>query len=312
LEKLKVNVIGGFLGSGKTTLLRHFLAQPKLDEKVAVIVNELGEIGIDGRILERSGSKTMELTNGCVCCQVTGDMIQAVKDIRAQYKPDRLLIETTGVAEPGKVLTVLYSPYLSDEVRVEPTCVVVDAAGFEKLYKELAYHYVMQIKAADLIVLNKMDLVTPARATKVEAEIRRLNPKAFVMRAQHGRVDLLKLLEGREGGAPPEDDGRPGERFESFAVREAGIFDKTKLEKFLSGLPSNCYRAKGFVRAGGESLLVNAVTGQVEWEPWPDEKTPEKNELVFIGRKLPKDKLIKDLKRCLSTAKKSKRPSSSR
>jgi G3E family GTPase len=303
LDRLKVNVIGGFLGSGKTTLLRHFLAQPKMAEKVAVIVNELGEVGVDGEVLARKGSKVVELTNGCVCCQVTGDLVDAIKALHADYRPDRLLIETTGVAEPGKVLTALYSPFLSGEVRVEPTVVVVDASGFARLYKELAYHYVMQVKAADVVLLNKADLVTPAAMRRVEAEVRKLHPRAFVARTVHGRVDLLGLLEGAEAAAPPAEEPGRAVKFDSFVFRGEDTFDKAKLGAFLEKLPAACYRAKGFVRTGEGPFLVNFTTGQTEWEPWPGQEAAR---LVFIGRGLREKALIRALMRCRTAGPKAK------
>jgi G3E family GTPase len=301
MDRVKVNVIGGFLGSGKTTLLRRFLSQPKLTEKVAVLVNELGEVGIDGKVLERPGLKMMELTNGCICCQVTGDMIQAVKDIRAQYQPERLLIETTGVAEPGKVLMLLYSPYLDKEVWVEPTIVVVDAAAFDRLFAELAYHYVMQIKPADVVVLSKTDLAPVAVTARVEKRIRELNPRALIVKAVKGEVDLLKVLEGVEGGKPEESSAAHvhEEKFDSFIHEGPEVFDKQKLGKFLEGLPKGCYRSKGFVKTPSGWFLVNFTTGQTEWESWPSSEAPAQSRLVFIGKKLDKKTILQDLKKCV-------------
>ncbi len=193
--KVKTNLVAGFLGSGKTTLLRHFLSSPALSEKVAVLVNEVGEVGIDGAILKRASGSVLELANGCICCQISGDLVDAMRKLAADFAPDRILIESTGIAEPGKVLAALYGP-LADAVRVEPTVVVVDAAAFDRLYEDVAYHYVMQIKSADLILLNKLDLLGKARLAAVKKKVAALNPRAFILPTEHCRVDLLGLMEG--------------------------------------------------------------------------------------------------------------------
>lgn len=285
------------MGSGKTTLLKHFLSQPKLSEKVALLVNELGEVGIDGKILKAAGGNLVELANGCICCQISGDMVQSLIEILEKYHPDRILIESTGVAEPGKVLSVLYSAEpLVKTLRVEPTVIVVDAAGFERLYRELSYHYVMQIKSADILLLNKMDLVDSKKAARAEKEIRKLNPRAFVVRSTRGAVDLLGLLEGKSAQKPSK--GKPHtDHFESASFTPEGTFSKEALEKLLNNLPADCYRAKGFVQTNEGRRLFNFVTGQLEWEEASNGEA--ENKLVFIGRKLNLKRLKGDLKKCL-------------
>ncbi|MBI4179847.1 GTP-binding protein [bacterium] len=303
-EKAKVNLIGGFLGSGKTTLLRHFLSRPKLSEKVAILVNELGAIGIDGQTLARSGGNMVELANGCICCQISEDLVSTLVQIFDTQKPDRILIESTGVAEPGKILNVLYSvePILR-RMRVDPTIIVVDAGAFERFKTALAYHYVMQIKSADVILLNKIDLSKPKSLAKVERAIRDLNPKAFLLRTDHCRVDLLRLIEGIPAQTPagtPDDHGHEhtDDEFESFAVTEDTPYDRGKLEAFLAKLPDNVFRAKGFAKTPQGRHLVNFTAGEVEFEDIPAKEFPKQAGLVFIGRHLDEKKLRGALKRC--------------
>jgi len=316
-KKIKVNLIGGFLGSGKTTLLRYFLSQPKLDEKVAVLVNELGEVGIDGQILRKPGLVLQELTNGCLCCQITGDMIQAIENIRDEYHPDRLLIESTGIAEPGKVLQVLYyAEPLARSLRVEPTIVVVDAKSFENLYAAVSYHYVMQIKSADLILLNKIDLVDSRKLNGIEKKIKELNSQAFLVRTKHCQVNLLQLLEGHPAAravrnspssarfvkdGPPQKDKE--ETFSSFVYKSMALYDPALLKQcFSKDLLRDCFRIKGFVRLPGGIHLLNYVSHQFELEPFETVKKQggkrEATELVFIGRKMNEKKIFHQLKRC--------------
>jgi len=283
-RKIKVNLIGGFLGSGKTTLLRHVLSQPLLPEKVALLVNEIGEVGIDGKILRRSGVDSVELANGCICCQISEDLVATLVQIADTYRPDRILIESTGVAEPGKVLGVLYmADALIERMRVDPTVIVIDAGGFDRLKRELAYHYVMQIKSADVILLNKIDLIDPKTAGRVEREVQKINPRAFIIKTRHCQVDLFTLLEGRPIGRPSEEDDHDDEVFESFVYESAGTFG-ARLEPYLGKLPANVFRVKGFVTLSAGRHLLNFVTGQTEIEPFED--GGRTNQLVVIGRRL--------------------------
>ena len=299
IQKTKVNVVSGFLGSGKTTLLRHLLSTPKLPEKIALMINEIGEIVIDSKVLKRSGSDVVELPNGCICCTVTGDFIQGLLDIKKQFSPERIFIEPTGIAEPGRILSALYRPPLEAEFRIEPTITIIDVCGFDKLYKELAYLYVMQIKSADIILLNKMDLTTKKVVGKVEKEIQKLNPRAFLLRTDHCKVDLFNLIEGKSAQGRTSSDKHTNvhPKFESFSFENTQIFSKEKLEKLLNKLPTNVFRLKGFVRLSNGTVLLNYITGQIEWEPM--ELTNGKTTLTCIGRNLRPKKLKSDLRKCV-------------
>lgn len=274
---------------------------------MALLVNELGKIGIDGRVLSKAGGKMVELANGCICCQVSEDMISTLVSLADEQKPDRILIESTGVAEPGKILGMLYTAEpLVQRMRVEPTVIVVDAGAFDRFKKELAYHYVMQIKSADVILLNKIDLVDKKTIARVEKEIQELNPRAFIRKTDHCRINLLGLLEGipASAGAGDSDENHDhdhsADEFESFSVSESGSYDRKKLETFLSKLPAGVFRSKGFVKTKDGTYLVNFTAGEIELEAVSAAEFPGKNQLVFIGRRLEEKKLRAALKRCKS------------
>lgn len=297
--KAKATLIGGFLGSGKTTLLRHVLSQPAPGEKIAVLVNELGEVGIDGKLLERVAGGVVELANGCICCQLSSDLAVTMREISASRRPDRILIESTGIAEPGKVLAVLYGA-LADVVAVEPTVIVVDASSFDRLYEGVAYHYVMQIKSADLILLNKADLLPKTRLAAVRRKVQKLNPRALVLATERCRVDLVGLLEGRES---PRAARTRSNGARTTAGKELTFISRTfspgtvvpaKLERLLDRLPA-LFRAKGFVETPQGPRLLNWVRGQAEWEPWPG---PDRDRLVLIGSKIDGKSIQTALKRC--------------
>ena len=296
MTRVKTNLVGGFLGSGKTTLLRHVLSRPVLPEKTAVLVNEIGELGIDGEILKRAAGGVVELANGCICCQLSSDLVSAVQDIAARHRPGRLLIEATGIAEPGKILMALYGP-LAGTVRVEPTVVVVDASAFDRLYEEVAYHYVMQIKAADVVLLNKTDLVAAARVAAVKKKVAGINPRAFLVPTERCRVDLLALLEGAPASGRPAE-AKDHARFLSRSFDRLGRLDAGKLETFLSKLPRTVFRVKGFVDLPEGPKLLNWVCGQTEWEAWPELPQAGGSRLVFIGSSFKPESIRKSLERC--------------
>lgn len=298
MNKTKVNLIGGFLGSGKTTLLRHILSAPRLPKKIALMINEIGEVVIDAKVLKSLGSGVVEMPNGCICCSVSGDFIQGLLDIKKNFSPDRILVEPTGIAEPGKILSALYQPPLETEFRVEPTVIVLDVSGFEKLYRQISYLYVMQIKTADIILLNKMDLVNPKIAGKVEREVQKLNPRAFILWTEHCKIELLDLLEGKRVQLAPsvsKTSHAPLE-FDSFTFKSDKVFSKERIEKFLGRLPANIFRLKGFVRLREGLSLLNYVTGQIEWEPF--DAGESQTTLTCIGRKLDSKKIISELVKC--------------
>jgi G3E family GTPase len=193
-RQIPVTVLTGYLGAGKTTLLNRILSEDH-GRRYAVIVNEFGEIGIDGELIIDTGEELFQMSNGCVCCTVRGDLIRTLHTLLA--KPgtfDAIIIETTGLADPGPVIqSFLVDPALLEKTRLDSVTTVVDAKHVPLRIAD-SREAREQIALADQIVLNKTELVTPAELDAVEAQIGRLNPLAPIHRAQRANVPLSQVL----------------------------------------------------------------------------------------------------------------------
>ncbi|OGH55714.1 MAG: hypothetical protein A3G34_01435 [Candidatus Lindowbacteria bacterium RIFCSPLOWO2_12_FULL_62_27] len=299
-----VHLVTGFLGSGKTTFLRNALEGKLFDGKVAVLVNELGEVGIDGGLIKRRGLNTLELTNGCICCEIRGDFVQETEALLRKYKPKRLLIESTGIAEPGRILQAFYEiPPLKERTAVEPVICTVDARAFFGLMKEFAYNYVCQIKTADVVLLNKCDLVKPRELPAIEKAIREINPRVFIYRTEYCRGRFERLLrpidldvaarkrEIADQAARPHADP-----FVSFVIQSdrRESLNRERLVGFLKALPHGVFRVKGYVNMEGKTWLLQYSTGVWDLE---EQARRRNNVLVFIGVDIDRSAILKKYKK---------------
>lgn len=190
---IPVTVLTGFLGVGKTTLLKYLLTQPH-GYKCAIIINEFGEVGIDGQLVVGADEEVVELNNGCLCCRVRGDLVKTLADLlKRQKRFDYVLIETTGLADPSPIAHTFYLPQLQEKLRLDAIVTVADARHLEGVLDK-APEAIPQIAFADVILLNKTDLATPADLDRVEQRIRRINPLAKIHRTQRSQVDMGKIF----------------------------------------------------------------------------------------------------------------------
>jgi G3E family GTPase len=279
------------LGSGKTTLLRHLLSSAA--QRLAILMNEFGEIAIDSKIIEGKSIRLAELAGGCVCCSLIGEFEAAVAELLDTVDPDRLVLETTGVAEPGALVFDIEQNL--PRVRLDGTVCVMDADGLLR-YPALGHTSRVQLEAADLVLLNKIDLVPAGELAALEEKLRRLNALAPVVPTQRCQVDTGLLFGiARERTIPPPQHRHQPE-FDSFGYTSPATFDRAKFEQFAARLAPAVYRAKGFVRLPDQAWLFNFVAGRWDFEPFPGAGT----ELVFIGKGLAakRQALLAELEGC--------------
>jgi cobalamin biosynthesis protein CobW len=296
--KTSCNILTGFLGSGKTTLLKYIMQHGLQKKRVAIIMNEIGDIGIDGQVITGlEGVESMvEFNSGCVCCTIDDYRFAiAVQQITEEIKPDLLIIETTGLADPGPVVDRLKTASVARDAVIT----MVDAATFLPLSAE---HDVLeaQVKSADFLVLNKIDLVTEGERQRVEKRLRRLNQRALLLPASYGQVqtDLLfstgvsayraRLQEAGDAASSHADRHAHGqEAIQAFSYETRAPVDLYAFERFLQKLPSSVYRAKGLLQLtrGAFPHVFNFTCGRFDFHPLsPDLAGKFLTQGVFIGK----------------------------
>ena len=286
MARTPITLITGPLGSGKTTLLRHILAvQPG---KIAIVMNEFGEIAIDTKVIEGKNVRIAELGGGCVCCSLLGEFEAAVNEIIEKIAPERIAVETTGLAEPEALVFNIQEAL--PQCRLDGVVSVVDADMLIR-FPELGHTTRLQIEGADILLFNKIDLIEPEQIKPLETKLREINPTAAIVRTERCRIDPELLFGiGRERKIAPAEPGsssfakatadRPipatthkhQSEFESFAFTSGKIFSRDCFEAFANGLPASVVRAKGFIRFADGAQLFNFVAGRWELEPFETEQ----------------------------------------
>lgn len=276
--KTPIMIVTGSLGSGKTTLLKRILG--RAERRLAVLMNEFGEIAIDSKVIRGENVEIVELAGGCVCCSLTGEFEAAVKEIIGRVNPELIVVETTGVAEADALVYEVEDNL--PEVRLDGVVYVADSFVSVK-YPYVGYTTRTQLTTADVVLLNKVDLVTSEDLKVVEAQIRHYNDTAVFFKTVGCDVDVGLLFgQGvKERTVPVNVRGEP--EFESFSYSTHLPLDERAFRRMISDLPPSVYRAKGFTCfCDGGCYLFNYVGGRSDLEEFHAEVT----ELVFIGRSL--------------------------
>ena len=317
-----VTILTGFLGAGKTTLLNRILKEDH-GHRIAVIENEFGESGVDGEILERTEEQIVEMNNGCICCTVRGDLIRILGELKEKrdkgaLKFDRVVIETTGMADPGPVAQTFFTDeeignyYLLDSILT-----VVDAKHAPKQLDE--FHEAQeQVGFADRILLSKTDIADEKDTEVLIKRIRKMNPRAPIKKVHFGNAPIGEVLDIRGFNLnailelDPEfltdSHHEHHDEVESFVFKSDKPFDGTKLEQFLSGMIQvygpDLLRYKGVLWMKGKKERVvfqgvHMMMGGDMGKVWAKGEK-KSSTLVFIGKKLPKDLFIAGLEECLA------------
>lgn len=302
---IPVTILTGFLGSGKTTLLNHILRSGH-GLKVAVIVNDFGDISIDEKLISRRAQNIVELANGCVCCSMQGDLLRAIRQVTDGARNiDYILLETSGLSDPLPVAASILNNGPDNAVRLDGIVTLVDAMNFDDNleHAEVAFS---QLVNTDLILINKIDLVEEHVPELIQQGIKKINRSARMLACVNGNVDPCLLLDVRLSGLKQngdmipatEDESPEGGRhqghglseFDNISFESLKPFELEPFRAFIADIPENVYRGKGILNIAGDDFrrifqLVGARCVVTRDRPWmPDEI--RKTQLVLIGRRL--------------------------
>ena len=317
-DRIPATVVTGFLGSGKTTLINRILNEQH-GKKLAVIVNEFGEISIDGQLVVHDDqAELVEFNNGCLCCTVRGDLIETLGRLQERAgKLDGILIETTGLADPAPVASTFF---VADDVkagiRLDAFVTVVDAVNLETNLAQ-SNEAVEQVAFSDVILINKIDLVSPEQVRSIEARIRKLNPLATIHHTANAEIDIAKVIDVGAfdlvqklevdpeflGDHEHEHDAAVG----SFVLEEARPIDINRFVLWMNDVAQtrgdDLYRTKGIFNAQGfrERLVFQSVRMLTTMRPdraWAEDEK-RLSQFVVIGKNLDRAEFAEGFARCV-------------
>jgi G3E family GTPase len=334
-EKIPVTVLTGYLGAGKTTLLNRILSEPH-GKRYAVIVNEFGEIGIDNELVVGADEEVFEMNNGCICCTVRGDLIRIIDGLmRRKGKFDAIIVETTGLADPAPVAqTFFVDEAVGRSTKLDAVVTVADAKWLKERLRD-APEAKNQIAFADVILINKTDLVAPEELREIEMRVRAINPYARLHRTERCSVPLGEVLERNafdlerildlepaflESDAPQTHDHDDGEHLhahdalphyhdeemQSLALRTEQPLDPDKFFPWVQDLVAkegpSILRCKGILAFNGDPQRfvfqgIHMILDGDHQRPWEADEKRE-SRILFIGRDLPEEKIRRGFAAC--------------
>lgn len=324
-----VDIVFGFLGSGKTTFITRVLNEWGGKEKIVVLVNEFGEVGVDGALLREQGGNVVEMPSGCICCTLQTDFRTQLLDIMENIQPERVIIEPTGVATIAQIRSIVEAQLFEKAIQEIRYILIADATGFMSLYKANPHFVESQVKNARLVLLNKCDRVDKRKAMLVRDAISAINPEATVISTEFGEVDWgqyqlalstplgsSSIPEQKAIFAEPPQEAEEGEGFrlihlqdqadalgyESFGLIYDDInFDEKSLFGFFQRLQTDdlgeVVRAKGIFLIGNKSVLMDLASGELSSQSVPK---AERSRVSIIGRKLNRKEIGALLELCAS------------
>ncbi len=293
-------VITGFLGVGKTTMLTNSVKQHFPDKKIAIVVNEFGDIGVDSTILKNVHSEVLEISEGCICCQLAEEFESGVQEIVAKYEPEILFVETSGASEPFPI----YYSLNTLGITVEGVICVIDAKNYKSYSDDEIFKY--QIGGSNILVLNKSDLVSKEKILQVEKDVASIKEKFnikntmtgvpifknhYFVRTSHGELGIEIFEDISLGEIENLDDVEKVAHSSNPLISKTLYIKETtfdSLDHFITTLPENIYRAKGIVKLSDidDTMIANSSFGDVHYDKYDGEI--KSSFLVLIGKDIEK------------------------
>ncbi len=305
IKKIPILLLSGFLGSGKTTLLKQILSWDSDLTGTIVIVNEFGDVGIDGSLLKDSGSDVVELTSGCICCTLSADLQQSLEKICEQLNPQRILIESSGLADPTAITSLLDRGTLSRIMTLQKVITVLDADLWEAR-ENFGALFFNQLEMANIILLNKIDILAEDQVARFLEEIHAAIPGSQVIPTVHCRIDPETLWAENKPNVldikpmsfyldQKERKSVDATGYVTFVFESAEPLDENCFKQFTAELPFEMFRMKGPVRFEDRTVMVNFVGGHGDESPWKDSA---KTQLAFIGWNVDPEAILEKIRGC--------------
>jgi len=329
-----VDIVFGFLGSGKTTFIIKALEKWGTDEKIVILVNEFGDVGIDGDLLAGQGGNVIEMPSGCICCSLQSDFRSQMLEISSTIKPDRVIVEPTGVATIAQIRSIVEAELFEGTIETINNILIADATGFMNLYKANRHFVESQVGHADLALLNKCDRVDKRKGMIIQGAILAINPEIRVLMTEFAAVDWAEyrmalsaapragrdanetdapdtrqvvehlLTETNHAGHPHFHEEEDALGYESYGcVFEGTAFDRKSLETFFEELNTadsrmgGIVRAKGIFHIGATALLIELASREITFQPVGH---VSRSKVSIIGTGLDRDLISTSLQHCVS------------
>lgn len=298
-ELIRLNIITGFLGSGKTTFIRHLMSGKAFEgEKVIIIENEFGDVPIDGQILENENYSLVEISGGCICCSLKGDIIETLQELADEEKPDRILIEPSGIFNVKDLFEIMSNDHISSRYTLASIITLVDSDHFLIDKMRTAPFFAGQLQYATTVVISKLAQGTDEKADKVIEALSGYNQKADVYAVPISEIDTESLRDmcNRELWLGPDEwketirGGQSSEeghgQLTSISIKDIKAFDSNGFERQMETMSEGAYghivRSKGYVTVEGERRLLQYVSGRYSLETAEEGSSM----LIFIGENL--------------------------